>query len=566
MSGGTPPATVPPAQRDPSVRPAAGGDWRRRLATMPGVGPVRAFWRWLTSMRTALVLLLVLAVAAVPGSVFPQRNVSVESVATYYRDHPSAAPILDKLYAFDVYASPWFSAVYLLLFVSLVGCLVPRLRQHLANLVRKPPPAPARFDRLPHASQHSTVDDPGTAARTVRAALKSRRWRTVVREEPDGAITIAAEKGYLKETGNLVFHFALLALLLGVAGGSWYGWHANRLVVVGDEFCNTLQQYDEAGLGARTEATDLPPFCVTLKDFRAEYHDNGAPADYTAHVSYVESPDAPVKDWTLKVNNPLRVDGANVYLLGHGYAPVLRYTDRYGQTFTTTAPFLPLDGMLTSEGVAKFAYANVPPDGSAAEPAQLGLAGIYQPTVNPDFSQAKSLFPLERDPVLVLTAYQGDLGLGSGAPQSVYELDERQLHLGRLALVGGSLEAATHTLRPGESWTLPDGSTVEFLGTKQWITISVRHDPGEATMLGGAIALLAGLMTSLSGRRRRVWARITPDQGTGSVVMIGGLARTEYPGFADEFAQLAELAQRFGGETAQPAAENKPVGATERGQ
>ncbi|HEX5994629.1 MAG TPA: cytochrome c biogenesis protein ResB, partial [Jiangellales bacterium] len=457
----------------------------------------RAFWRWLTSMRTALVLLLVLAIAAVPGSVWPQRAVSREAVDQYYVDHPALAPVLDRLWAFDVFASPWFSAVYLLLFISLVGCLVPRLRQHALNLVKAPPDAPARLERLPHSVRHEVGEEPTAAAETVRLALRARRWRTAVRPHADGTVTVAAEKGYVKETGNLLFHFALLALLVGVAWGSWFGWHGNRLVVAGDEFCNTLQQYDEYGLGPRTTPEGLPPFCVTVQDFHAEFLDTGQPALYVAHLSYVERVGDSPRDWTLQVNDPLRLDGANVYLLGHGYAPVLRYTDRYGEVFTTTVPFLPVDGMLTSEGVAKFPYANVPPGETAAEvPAQLGLTGVYQPTVNPDPSIAGSIFPAERDPALTLTAWQGDLGLGSGAPQSVYALDSRQVQLGRLENVG------TRTLRPGDSWTLPDGSTVEFLDTTPWVTLTVRHDPGEPIVLFGAGAVLVGLMVSLSGKRR----------------------------------------------------------------
>ncbi len=522
-----------------------------------GGGTVRGFWRWLTSMRTALVLLLVLAVGAVPGSVWPQRNVSQEAVTQYFREHPSLAPFLDRLWAFDVYASPWFSAVYLLLFVSLVGCLVPRLRQHTQNLVKSPPDAPARLDRLPQHARRATAQDPTPAAQAVRSALRTRRWRTIMRSHGDGTITVAAEKGYLKETGNLVFHFALLALLVGVAWGAWYGWHGNRLVVAGDEFCDTLQQYDEYGLGARTVAEDLPPFCVRVLDFEAEFLDTGQPAQYTANLSYVEDVAEPPRDWTLRVNDPLRLSGANVYLLGHGYAPILRYTDRDGEQFTTAAPFLPVDGMLTSEGVAKFAYANA----SAAEPAQLGLAGVYQPTLNPlcwpvrsagcaEQSLAASVFPAERNPALTLTAWQGDLGLGSGAPQSVYELDSRQVALGRLENVG------TTTLRPGESWTLPDGSTVEFLGTKPWVTLAVRHDPGSAIVLVGAGTLLVGLMVSLFGKRRRVWARISPTDGGGSLITLGGLARTEYPGFAEEFAGVVALV---------PDRDAEPVTVGERG-
>ncbi len=144
----------------------------------------------------------------------------------------------------------------------------------------------------------------------MAASWRGRRWRTVVREQPDGTVTVSAEKGYLKETGNLVFHFALLAILLGVAGGSWYGWHANRLVVAGEQFCDTLQQFDEYGLGARTQSGDLPPFCVTVKDFHADYQADGQPSQFTAHVSYIDSPADPVaKDWRLRVNDPLRMVG-----------------------------------------------------------------------------------------------------------------------------------------------------------------------------------------------------------------------------------------------------------------
>jgi cytochrome c biogenesis protein len=162
----------------------------------------------------------------------------------------------------------------------------------------------------------------------------------------------------------------------------------------------------------------------------------------------------------------------------------------------------------------------------------LGLSGVYQPTVNPDLTQAASIYPAERDPALTLTAWQGDLGLGNGAPQSVYELDARQLALGKLTNQG------THTLRPGETWTLPDTTTVQFVGTKQWVTLAIRHDPGEQVVLFGAGALLVGLMVSLSGKRRRFWARITPSGTGGSLMTLAALARTEYPGLAEEFTSL----------------------------
>ena len=93
----------------------------------PGAPPLaprefaRWAWRQLTSMRTALVLLFLLALASVPGSVVPQEAVDAVRAAQWRQQHSTLAPIYDKLGLFSVYDSVWFSAIYLLLMVSLVG-------------------------------------------------------------------------------------------------------------------------------------------------------------------------------------------------------------------------------------------------------------------------------------------------------------------------------------------------------------------------------------------------------------------------------------------------------------
>ncbi|SRR6266536_2166716 len=492
----------------------------------------RRLWRWLTSMRTALLLLFLLAVAAIPGSLLPQRNLNADKVRDYHLAHPKLAPVLDRIGAFDVFASPWFSAIYLLLFVSLVGCLLPRARGHLVALVRVPPDAPSRLDRLPaHADGLARQGDPAAVAQRLKTALRRRRFRTVVRRQADGGFTVSAEKGYLKETGNLLFHFALLALLVGVAFGSWYGYHANRVLVQGEDegFCNTLQQFDDYGLGARVRPGDLEPFCLTLNRFQATFLDSGEPADFRAEAS-VSVGDAAAKPVVIKVNEPLRLDRARVYLLGHGYAPVLRYTDRYGSAQTTVAPFMNLDANLTGHGVVSFPDANVDPtrprDPTAK--AQIAFDGFYVPTADPH--GALSVFPAERNPVLVVTPYRGDLGLDGGVPHSVYTLNQRQIDSGRLK----PATSAPVRLKPGQSATLDDGTTVEFLGTRPWIAVSVRYDPGELVVLVGAWCLLLGLLTSLTGKRRRVWFRVPPS----GPVSAGALARSEYSGFQEEFDSL----------------------------
>jgi cytochrome c biogenesis protein len=524
----TPPAAAPPPRRP------------NRLWAL-----LRNSWRQLTSMRTALVLLFLLAVAAIPGSVLPQRGVAREKVADYYAAHPTLAPWLDRLGGFEVFASPWFSAIYLLLFTSLVGCVLPRLADHIRALRRIPPDAPERLDRLPqHAAAEPRGSDAAGTAATVARTLRAHRFRTAVREQA-GGWTVAGEKGFLKETGNLLFHVALLAVLVGVGFGSWYGWHGNRLIVQGADtaFCNALPQYDESALGPRVQPRDLPFFCLELTRFTATYHDSGQPRTFDATVTVDEG--GPTRSANFSVNAPLRLHRANVHLLGHGYAPILRYTDRYGQQQTNVFPFLPVDGMLTSEGVAVFPDANVNPKTGERDPTlQVGFEGAYLPTADPAGVRATSMFPAERAPKLFLTAYRGNLGLDSGVPASVYTLNRAQLGRGQLTNVSG---ARPQALGVGERWKLDDGSTLEFLGTRPFITVSVRYDPTQPVVLAGAVLGLLGLMLSLAGKRRRVWFRISspaadrtgPAPGPGgSLVQAGGLPRTDYPGFADEFARL----------------------------
>ncbi|MET7831671.1 cytochrome c biogenesis protein ResB [Micromonospora sediminicola] len=514
-------------------RPATPPAEAPRRRVNPVLALLRNSWRQLTSMRTALILLFLLAVAAIPGSVLPQRGVNPEKVNEWFADHPDLAPRLDQIGMFEVFGSVWFSAIYLLLFTSLIGCILPRARDHVRALRMRPPAAPKRFDRLP---QHAVLEAPAAAdPEAIAAVLRRRRWRVTVRGNE-----VSAEKGYLKETGNLLFHVSLVAVLLGVALGSWYGWHGNRILVAGADnaFCNTRQQYAEASLGPRVDSADLPPFCLTLKKFEADYLDSGQASRFWATVS-VDEPGRDARSAGFSVNSPLRLGSANVYLLGNGYAPVLKYTDRYGKSQTSDEPFLRTgDPNATEEGVAIFPDANIDPKtGTRAPDQQVAFDGLYLPTAPESAPFVASRFPAERDPVVNLTAYRGNLGLDAGIPGSVYQLDQRQVANGKLKQIG------TKLLRPGETWTLDDGSTLEFVGTEPYVTLAVRHAPGQTLLLVASGTLLLGLMGSLFARRRRVWFRVSPPEGGSptsgsSLVEAGGLPRTEHPGFADEFAQL----------------------------
>ncbi len=518
-----------------STAPAEAAVRPGRLATL------RRTWRQLTSMRTALLLLFLLAVAAVPGSVLPQRGLNQIKVDDYFARHAALAPLLDRLSLFDVFAAPWFAAIYLLLFVSLIGCLIPRIRLHARALRRRPPAAPRHLDRLPHSARYVADESPDAAVATVSRQLRRDRWRLERRDEAGGAVALSAEKGYARETGNLVFHVALVALLAGVGIGGLFGWKATVLVTEGEGFCNSVNAYDAFEPGRLVNGTHLPPFCVDLDQFTATYvPGTSQPASFHALIRYAPGGAAPDRHYDLRVNSPLRFAGTRTYLLGHGFSPVVTVTDPSGQKFTGATAFLPADVALASTGAIKL------PD---ARPRQIGIDGVFTPTRDPsDRLGLTSLSPQPRNPALSMRIYQGDLGLDSGAPQSVYSLDAALIKAKRLTLAKlADGRPARVVVGPGQSVRLADGTQVRFDGYRQWARLQVGRDPGQLLALVAATAMVLGLLLSLRVRRRRLWLRFSPAGPVGetrrTVVAVGGLARNDPEAFAAEFERVVGAAR-----------------------
>jgi cytochrome c biogenesis protein len=459
------------------------------------------WWRRLTAMRTAIVLLFLLALAAVPGSLLPQRSLSQTNVRQYFADHPDLAPVLDRLYLFDVFSSPWFAAVYLLLFISLIGCVVPRAVEHARALRADPPPAPRNLLRLPDSGEVATPLAHEAALDVVEEELRVRRYR-VVRRGDD----LSAEKGYLKETGNLLFHLSLIALLLGLAGGKLWGHEGSILVTEGDGFCNSFQQYDTYSAGPLVDSGDLSPTCVTLEDFEAEYEPDLTASSFTADI-LVGGPGEEGRPTTIGVNDPLRSAGDRLYVTGHGFSPEFSVTLPDGQVFENiSVPFLPSDPLtMASEGALKL------PDVGGG--TQLALEGFFAPTGLVQGGVLTSIDPRPLDPRVAVVAYQGYLGLDSGIPQSVYSLDASQIERGRL------VEAGAANLSAGESMTLDDGTVITFSGFQEFAAMQYSHDPGQLWVLGSAVALLTGLLGLLLLRRERVFARAAPAPAPGGTVL-----------------------------------------------
>lgn len=524
------------------------------------VGWARFLWRRLTSMTTALLLLLLLAVAAVPGSVFPQRRIDPARVSTYLEDHPTSGPWLDRLGFFDVYSAPWFAAIYLLLFVSLVGCVLPRARAHAAAVRARPPRTPRRLAHLPAHRQvvlrardgDGPGDGPGEVdAVLMRAAAHLRAGRHRVDRLPatgDDLGSVAAERGYAAETGNVLFHLSLLGVLVAVAIGSLFSWQGQALVVVGKGFSDTRAQYDMFRPGTRVDPSDLPPFSFVLTDVVARFETEqtgpefGAARYFRADLDVTDS-QGRRRTESIEVNHPRTVDGAKIYLVGNGYAPVVTVRDGKGDVaWSGPMPFQPRDDSYTSTGVIKV------PD---AQPRQLGFSGSFLPTAIFDPQRGPvSVFPDLTLPRLVLTAWAGDpgeddLGVNDGRPQSVYTMDFSKVTQLRTAQ-GTPFRAV---LAPGESAQLPEGAgSLTFDGVRRFAAFDIHHDPSKLPALVAASLALVGLVLSLYVRRRRVWVRVRRDDDGDLVVEVAGLAPREDPRLDGDLDRLLEAATAGVGE------------------
>ncbi|MFJ6084390.1 cytochrome c biogenesis protein ResB [Streptomyces sp. NPDC092369] len=510
---------------------------KEELPNLPSLGVIgwaRWFWRQLTSMRVALLLLLLVSLGAIPGSLIPQSGIDETKVADFRKTHTFVAPIYDKLGLFHVYSSVWFSAIYILLFVSLIGCIIPRTWQFVGQLRGRPPGAPKRLTRLPAYTTWRTGAEPEQVREAALTLLKKRRFRAHLAGD-----AVAAEKGYLREVGNLAFHVALIVMLTAFAWGQLFKSEGNKLVVEGDGFSNTLISYDDFKSGNLFSSDDLVPFSFNLDKFTGTYEatgpNKGTPRLYQAAITYSKGAYGKDRKTLVKVNEPLTIGDAKVYLTAHGYAPVITVRDGKGKVvYNDAVAMLPLDSNVTSTGVIKVldGYKN-----AKGVTEQLGVSAFFLPTYTKG-NETASTFPALRNPVLNLTPYHGDLGIDSGIPQSVYQLDKS--HVKEFKDAKGA--QVRENLKPGETMQLPDGAgSITYTGTKQWANFQVVQQPGTDWALAAALTAIFGLAASLFIQRRRVWVRAAQGPDGVTVVEMAGLGRSESAKLPEELGDLAGI-------------------------
>jgi cytochrome c biogenesis protein len=374
---------------------------------------------------------------------------------------------------------------------------------------------------------HQEVSDQPGYLEAAFKVLRSKRYKVALQGD-----SVSAEKGYIRETGNLIFHFSLIGVLIAVGVGGGLSFSGQRVLVVGDSFVNNLASYDSFSPGTFFDESQLEPFSVTLDDFQVLYdlqnpNNLGQPIDFIATVT------SEGKQSEVRVNYPLEAPGASIYLTGNGFAPVITVFDGEGNVaFSGPSVFLPQDSNMTSLGVIKV------PD---ALPEQVGIIAFFYPTAEQLESGAyTSIYPDPIDPLMTMNVYSGDLGLDEGIPKNVFALDTTDLEV--VASRDGPNDPIQ--LRIGETVDLPNQlGKVRFDGLLRFASLDVAYNPGGIWVLFFAMLSLFSMGLSLMTPRRRIWVRRNGD-GT---IELAALARSDDPRLEEVLVEIrSEIESKVG--------------------
>jgi cytochrome c biogenesis protein len=517
-------------------------------------------------MRTALVLLILLAAASSVGSLLPQIPNSPERVASYRSAHPALGDFFARAGFFDVFGSWWFALILSLLFVSLIACLVPRSRAMIRSIRQRPIQA-RELDAFPHYREIVVPGPPADVAATARAVLRRHGYRVAVSE--DGR-AVAAEKGALREAGSLVFHWAFVLLLLAVVIGKGTGYVGHATIVEGQTWTDAAVNYDGDIRTGRFSSGGHTGIGIKLIDYTNAFRTSGVPMDFSSTVELIDPDGAAVRQDVVTINHPVSFGGVRIFQYGFGWAPVITVHDQ-GRTLYHGPIVM---GQSAPSGV---------------NPLTVPWVGFVKlSTLRPQVAIQFELYP---DSVAYLN------GLLSGTPQPMTEANApfMRYSVWKGKLTDPSLtDLDTRFMRQtssggiGQGWTVdlangcvasgdvssdlpaqvartacPNGEapppfTMSFPELRQYTRLQISRDTTVPFVLGAAILILAGLIAAMYSSRRKVWVR-AEARDAGSVLQVGGFALQRKDRFEEAFPKLVDDLAEAAART--PAEPREEVGA-----
>jgi cytochrome c biogenesis protein len=426
-------------------------------------------WRLFTSVDFAVVQIILLALLAVVGMTLQQLPDSAFRSAGDYAAAmdgihvrydavigPGVVDVLERLGAFAMFRSPWFSLGLLVLVISIIVCTLdrtPRLWRGVSD-VRVVQPEPYFDPKLP---DRAAMD--GVAATDVAAVVRRRGFRVREATEEDGSHHVYGDRHQYTKMATLLTHLGLILFLVAAAVTSRFGDEQGLVVPEGESL--TVQPIGTPGL-----------LLVKNLAFEAPGFETGMPSDFTTDLAvYRDGQEIARK--TIRVNDPLSVGGYTFHQNGFGAAPHLVVRDADGK------PLWDAQVPLVDEAAGS-------PYGILAVPGRdLGLQLLLSRTE-------------DGTGVVLVLPYRvvGTDADGNPIPENY----------------------APVTLLRGDTKVSDDlGISISLTDFGEYTLLIAKSDPGQGLVWLAFVSLIAGITISFYLPRRRVWARLTADGRLGLV-------------------------------------------------
>ena len=314
------------------------------LSSPPKIPFIRRPWfAFFSSMRFAVALLSVLAIASIVGTVLqqnqPKQNYVVKFGAFW-------TEIFEFLGLFDVYASAWFTLIMLFLVLSTGLCMWRNVPPFLREMRSFRTQTTAKS--LAHMKHTALLP---SSLGSLKTEIAEKYWQvngfqTRITPREDGSVLLSAKKGAMNKCGYIFAHAAIIVICLGGLVDS------NLLLKIGmltgkivpdtsSQYARDFQaasRLSPSNLSFRANAEVVEgqtieaafinadkglllqelPFTLELKKFHIDFYNTGMPKDFASDIVVTDKASGNSVAQTIRVNHPLTINGITIYQSTYG--------------------------------------------------------------------------------------------------------------------------------------------------------------------------------------------------------------------------------------------------------
>ncbi|MBW1798469.1 MAG: cytochrome c biogenesis protein ResB [Deltaproteobacteria bacterium] len=448
-----------------------------------------AIWRFFSSVRLTIVLLIILAIASIIGTVIPQQGQGAVEFAKSLS--PEWFRFLSFLNLFDMYHSVWFRLLLGCLGLNLIICSVDRFSGAWKRFSTIPRPDREKpFEHLPPEQTFSIQTKMGNAAHSIGRLLQT-RYKKTQNKEAGHRHFFYGEKGGYSHFGVYLIHLSVLAILIGGLVGSFFGFEAYVNIVEGGKI-------DTVTLRKGMTPLELG-FEVRCDKFTVDFYENGAPKEYRSDLTFFEN-GKEVEKRSALVNHPIQFRGVTFYQASYGKLPGkkvrLKISTHASKDDITTLVVEPGHPMQLPGKEGQFRIVDAKGDFMGMGPAVLVLIQPQQ--------GAETHFWVFQHPQMVMKRLPGPMAQSSKFNASAFK---------------------------------PYTFFLDDLESAYYTGLQVNRDPGVNIVWLGCFLMVAGFFVAFFTSHRKIWVRLSEEK-EGIRISVAGTANKNPVGFQRELENL----------------------------